>query len=212
MSEPAIRLVLADDHPVVRSGLRAMLETAADIEVVGEAADGNEAVRVTEEILPDVLLLDLQMPGLDGRSVAEEVSGRFPQVGILILTTFATDSDVLEAIHAGASGYMLKDAPREELFEAIRSTARGEASMTPAVATKLLSSMRNDERALTRRELEVLSCVASGQSNKEIAETLFVSEATVKSHLVHIFTKLGVEDRTAAVTVALERGLIRLGG
>ncbi len=212
MSEPAIRLVLADDHPVVRSGLRAMFESATDIEVVGEAADGNEAVRVTEEFLPDVLLLDLQMPGLDGRGVAEEVSSRFPQVGILILTTFATDSDVLEAVHAGASGYMLKDAPREELFEAIRSTARGEASMNPAVATKLLSSMRDDARALTRRELEVLSCVASGQSNKEIAETLFVSEATVKSHLVHIFTKLGVEDRTAAVTVALERGLIRLGG
>jgi DNA-binding NarL/FixJ family response regulator len=205
-----IRLLIADDHPVVRDGLRGMLANEADFEVVGEAASGAEAV-LTERERPDVVLMDLQMPGVDGATATAEITERFPGTRVLVLTTYDTDADILRAVEAGATGYLLKDAPRERLFPAIRSAARGETVLAPTVATRLVNRMRVPaEEALTSREIEVLELVARGSSNAEVAATLFISEATVKTHLLHIFGKLGVDDRTAAVVAALERGIIAL--
>jgi len=206
-----IRLLIADDHPVVRDGLRGMLANEADFEVVGEAASGAEAVALTERERPDVVLMDLQMPGVDGATATAEIAERFPGTRVLVLTTYDTDADILRAVEAGATGYLLKDAPRERLFPAIRSAARGETVLAPAVATRLVSRMRVPaEEALTSREIEVLELVAKGSSNADVAASLFISEATVKTHLLHIFGKLGVDDRTAAVVSALERGIIAL--
>jgi DNA-binding NarL/FixJ family response regulator len=206
-----IRLLIADDHPVVRDGLRGMLANEADFEVVGEAASGAEAVLLTERERPDVVLMDLQMPGVDGATATAEIAERFPGTRVLVLTTYDTDADILRAVEAGATGYLLKDAPRERLFPAIRSAARGETVLAPTVATRLVNRMRVPaEEALTSREIEVLELVARGSSNAEVAATLFISEATVKTHLLHIFGKLGVDDRTAAVVSALERGIIAL--
>jgi DNA-binding NarL/FixJ family response regulator len=206
-----IRLLIADDHPVVRDGLRGMLASEADFEVVGEAASGAEAVRLTERERPDVVLMDLQMPGVDGATATAEIAGRFPETRVLVLTTYDTDADILRAVEAGATGYLLKDTPRERLFPAIRSAARGETVLAPAVATRLVSRMRVPaEEALTSREIEVLGLVARGASNADVAASLFISEATVKTHLLHIFGKLGVDDRTAAVVAALQRGIIAL--
>jgi DNA-binding NarL/FixJ family response regulator len=206
-----IRLLIADDHPVVRDGLRGMLASEADFEVVGEAASGDEAVRLTERERPDVVLMDLQMPGVDGPTATAEIAGRFPETRVLVLTTYDTDADILRAVEAGATGYLLKDTPRERLFPAIRSAARGETVLAPAVATRLVSRMRVPaEEALTSREIEVLGLVARGASNADVAASLFISEATVKTHLLHIFGKLGVDDRTAAVVAALQRGIIAL--
>ncbi|HZA84747.1 MAG TPA: response regulator transcription factor [Actinomycetes bacterium] len=208
-----IRLLIADDHPVVRDGLRAMLATQPDMELVGEAATGSEAVQRARALHPDVVLMDLQMPGLDGPAAIATLQEQAPGVRVLVLTTFGTDADITRAVDAGATGYLLKDAPREQLFGAIRAAARGESVLSPSVATRVLGRMRAPaEEALSPRELEILQAVARGLSNKDIGRRLYVSEATVKTHLLRIFGKLGVDDRTAAVTVALERGIIRLPG
>ena len=208
-----IRLLIADDHPVVRDGLRAMLATQPDMELVGEAATGTQAVAHARALRPDVVLMDLQMPDLDGPAAIAALREQAPEVRVLVLTTYGTDADITRAVDAGATGYLLKDAPREQLFGAIRSTARGESVLSPSVATRVLGRMRAPaEEALSPRELEILQAVARGLSNKEIGRRLYVSEATVKTHLLRIFGKLGVDDRTAAVTVALKRGIIRLPG
>ena len=208
-----IRLLVADDHPVVRDGLRAMLATQPDMELAGEAATGTEAVERARALRPDVVLMDLQMPELDGPAAIATLRQQAPEVRVLVLTTFGTDADITRAVDAGATGYLLKDAPREQLFGAIRAAARGESVLSPSVATRVLGRMRAPaEEALSPRELEILGAVARGLSNKEIGRQLYVSEATVKTHLLRIFGKLGVDDRTAAVTVALERGIIRLPG
>jgi DNA-binding NarL/FixJ family response regulator len=207
----SIRVLIADDHPVVRDGLRGMLAGEAGFEVVGEATSGAEAVALTERKRPDVVLMDLQMPGVDGATATAEIAARFPGTRVLVLTTYDTDADILRAVEAGATGYLLKDAPKERLFPAIRSAARGETVLAPAVATRLVNRMRVPaEEALTSREIEVLELVAKGSSNADVAARLFISEATVKTHLLHIFGKLGVDDRTAAVVSAMERGIIAL--
>jgi DNA-binding NarL/FixJ family response regulator len=209
----SIRLLIADDHPVVRDGLRAMLATQPDMELVGEAATGTEAVAHALALRPDVVLMDLQLPDLDGPAAIAALREQAPEVRVLVLTTYGTDADITRAVDAGATGYLLKDAPREQLFAAIRAAAKGESVLSPSVATRLLGRMRAPaEEALSPRELEILQAVARGLSNKEIGRRLYVSEATVKTHLLRIFGKLGVDDRTAAVTVALERGIIRLPG
>jgi DNA-binding NarL/FixJ family response regulator len=208
-----IRLLVADDHPVVRDGLRAMLATQPDMELVGEAATGTEAVTQARALRPDVVLMDLQMPDLDGPAAIVTLREQAPEVRVLVLTTYGTDADITRAVDAGATGYLLKDAPREQLFGAIRAAARGESVLSPSVATRVLGRMRAPaEEALSPRELEILGAVARGLSNKDIGRQLHVSEATVKTHLLRVFSKLGVDDRTAAVTVALERGIIRLPG
>ena len=208
-----IRLLIADDHPVVRDGLRAMLATQPDMELVGEAATGTEAVAHARALRPDVVLMDLQMPDLDGPGAIATLREQAPEVRVLVLTTYGTDADITRAVEAGATGYLLKDAPREQLFGAIRAAARGESVLSPSVATRVLGRMRAPaEEALSPRELEILQAVARGLSNKDIGRRLYVSEATVKTHLLRVFSKLGVDDRTAAVTVALERGIIRLPG
>jgi len=207
----SISILISDDHPVVRAGLRGMLSGEPDFEVVGEAENGKEAVGLTGELKPDVVLMDLRMPEMDGVAAIERIRAEHPKVQILVLTTYESDADILRAIETGATGYLLKDTPREELFGAIRTVAEGKSPLAPGVATRLMQRMRDtDEEGLSTREIEVLELVARGTSNKEIAKQLWVSETTVKSHMLHIFDKLGVTDRTAAVTAALKRGIIRL--
>ncbi len=208
-----IRVVVADDHPIVRAGIVALLSQEADIAVVGEAANGQEAVRLTAEMRPDLVLMDLRMPVLSGAGATAEIVAAFPTTRVLILTTYETDADILGAIEAGASGYLLKAAPQEEILEGVRSAVGGQTVLAPAIAARLVDRLRGDGGAsdrtrLSPRELDVLRLVAAGHSNAEIAARLFISEATVKTHLVHAFEKLGVSDRTRAVTLALERGLI----
>jgi DNA-binding NarL/FixJ family response regulator len=206
-----ITVLIVDDHPVVRDGLRGMLAGEEGFEVVGEAADGAEALALANRLDPQVILMDLRMPGLDGVGAIRRLRARDPQARVLVLTTFDTDSDVLPAIQAGATGYLLKDTPREELFRAVRAAARGDAVLSPSVANRLMGQMRApEEEALSQRELDVLTLVAKGATNREVAAKLFISEATVKTHLVHAFAKLGVSDRAAAVAVALQRGLLDL--
>jgi DNA-binding NarL/FixJ family response regulator len=206
-----ICLIIADDHPVVRTGLRGMLAGQSDFEVVGEASTGTEAVALATRLRPAVVLMDLRMPEMDGVTAIAHIKAQQPETHVLVLTTYDTDADILRAVEAGATGYLLKDVPREELFRAIRAAARGETVLAPAVATRLVGQVRTPpEEALSAREIEVLSLVARGASNKEIGRQLHISEATVKSHLIHIFGKLGVADRTAAVTTALKRGILRL--
>ncbi|HEX6433616.1 MAG TPA: response regulator transcription factor [Gemmatimonadales bacterium] len=206
-----IRIVIADDHPIFRAGLQGLLSAQSDFQVVGEAANGREAVSVVRHTTPEVLLMDLQMPELDGVSATREVRQTSPGTRILILTTYDSDGDILRAVEAGATGYLLKDTPREELFKAIRATARGDSVLSPSVASKLVGRARGPvNRSLSAREIEVLKLVARGISNKIIGKDLRISEATVKTHLLHIFEKLGVDDRTAAVTAAMERGMLRM--
>jgi DNA-binding NarL/FixJ family response regulator len=203
-----IRLVIVDDHPVVRDGLRGMFSGDADFEVVGEAADGGEAVTIVEALRPDVVLMDLRMPRVDGVAAITALRDKGNAARVLVLTTYDTESDVLPAIKAGATGYLLKDTPRDDLFRAVRSAARGEAVLSPSVATKLLGQVRAPAGGqLSQREVEVLGLVARGSTNREAAAKLFISEATVKTHLLHVYAKLGVKDRAAAVAVAFERGL-----
>ena len=208
----SIRLLIADDHPVVRAGLRGILDSQPDFEVIGEAADGAEAVALTGRLLPHVVLMDLRMPKMGGVEAIGRIKADHPQVHVLVLTTYDSDADILPAIETGATGYLLKDTPREELFEAIRAAAQGRPLLAPAVAARLMERMRGPaEETLSSREIEVLALVAKGANNREVAGQLFISEATVKTHLLHIYSKLGVADRTAAVTTALERGILRLG-
>ena len=206
-----VRLLIADDHPIVRAGFEGMLVEMSDLEVVGEAENGEEAVRLAQRLRPDVVLMDLRMPVVDGVEATNRIKEEDPGANILVLTTYDSDADILRAIEAGATGYLLKDTPREDLFRAIRAAARGEPVLAPSVTARLMQRAQTPARtALSGREIEVLELVARGGSNKELARDLHLSEATVKSHLIHIFDKLGVTDRTAAVTVALERGILRL--
>ncbi|MEV4578149.1 response regulator transcription factor [Nonomuraea jabiensis] len=200
-----LRLLIADDHPIVRDGLRAALGGEPDLEIVGEAADGAEALRLAAELEPDIVLMDLRMPGMDGVTAIRRLSGTGPRV--LVLTTF--DTDVLPALEAGATGYLLKDAPPEELVRAVRATHRGETVLAPAVAGRLAAALRKPTRGrLSKRELEVLRLVAGGATNKVAAASLFISEASVKTHLLHIYAKLDVRDRASAVAEAYRRGLL----
>ena len=208
-----ITLLIVDDHPVVRDGLRGMFAGTGEFEVVGEAAEGTEALTLADRLRPDVVLMDLRMPGMDGVRAINALRERGLPSRVLVLTTYDTDSDVLPAIEAGATGYLLKDAPREELFRAVRAAARGEAVLSPSVATRLIGQMRAPaQEPLSQRELEVLGLIAGGRTNREAAAHLFISEATVKTHLLHIYGKLGVKDRAAAVATAYERGLLTPGG
>lgn len=200
-----IRVVLADDHPVVRAGLRAILENAPDMVVLGECSDGRQAIALASELAPDVVLMDLRMAGLDGVAATAEIVAA-TSCRVVVLTTFDTDGDILRAVRAGATGYLLKDAPETELLHTIRAAARGETVLAAPVATRLVNAVRRP--ALSDRELEVLRLVAIGLSNVDIGVRLHVSPATVKTHLLHLFNKLDVNDRTAAVTVALARGLL----
>jgi DNA-binding NarL/FixJ family response regulator len=203
-----IRLVIVDDHPVVRDGLRGMFTGDPDFEVVGEAGDGAEAVAIVAAVTPDVVLMDLRMPTVDGVTAITRLRENGSTARVLVLTTYDTDSDVLPAIKAGATGYLLKDTPRADLVNAVRSAARGEAVLSPAVATRLLGQVQAPAmEALSPRELEVLGLIARGSTNREAAAKLFISEATVKTHLLHVYAKLGVNDRAAAVAVAFQRGL-----
>ena len=204
-----IRLLIADDHPVVRDGLRGIFEASGEFEVAGEAANGREAVDRAAALRPDVVLMDLRMPVLDGVSAIKLLAEKGIGARVLVLTTFDTDSDVVPAIEAGATGYLLKDSPPDELLRGVRAAARGEAVLSPSVATRLLGQVRRPAREpLSQRELEVLSLVAAGTTNREAAARLFISEATVKTHLLHIYAKLGVADRAAAVAEAFNRGLL----
>ena len=205
-----VRVLIVDDHPVVRDGLRGMLQAQADLEVVADVANGHEALAAVARHDPDVVLMDLRMPELDGVEATRRIRADHPGVNVLVLTTYDTDADILPAIEAGATGYLLKDAPRKQLFSAVRAAARGETVLAPSVAAKLMHSVRRpDHEQLTGRELDVLRLVADGLTNPAIARRLHISEATVKTHLVHAYAKLGVDDRTAAVMTALERGLLR---
>ena len=204
-----IRLLIVDDHPVVRDGLAGMFAREPEFEVVGEAADGAEAVRLAGTLRPDVILMDLRMPGMDGVSATRELVALDGGARVLVLTTYDTDSHVLPAIEAGATGYLLKDAPRDELLRAVHATARGQAVLAPSAAALLMSRVRASATApLSRRELDVLQLVAAGATNRAAAAKLFITEATVKSHLLNIYGKLGVGDRAAAVTEAFHRGLL----
>jgi DNA-binding NarL/FixJ family response regulator len=233
---PKIRVLLADDHPVVRAGLRGMLATEPDIEVVAEAGSGPEAVALAARTELDVILMDLRMPGGDGVTATAAIQSRAQAAGgslrtpstpavsavapasghaprVLILTTYDTDADILRAVEAGAAGYLLKDATKHELAEAIRAAARGETVLAPAVAGRLVTHLRRPQEpepaALSAREAEVLARAARGMTNAEIGRALFISEATVKTHLLRACTKLGVSGRTAAVAAAAERGLLK---
>jgi DNA-binding NarL/FixJ family response regulator len=211
-----IKILIADDHPVVREGLFAMLKRQQDFEVVGEARDGVEAVNETKELSPDVVLMDLRMPELDGVEAIHQIKAAKPNTQVIILTTYSDDEYIFRGIEAGARAYLLKDAPREELFKAIRAVHRGESLIQPVVASKLLDRLTELSRRspsseeLSGRELEVLRLMAKGAANKEIGAQLSISQSTVKTHISNIFQKLGVNDRTGAVTEALKRGIINL--
>ncbi|MFF9126022.1 response regulator [Streptomyces sp. NPDC014889] len=209
--DAVISLLIVDDHPVVLDGLRGMFESAPGFTVLGEAPNGVEAVRKAAALDPDVILMDLRMPGGSGVDAIRELTRRGARSKVLVLTTYDTDSDTLPAIEAGATGYLLKDAPRGELFTAVRAAAEGRTVLSPAVASRLVSAVRAPapgKEPLSAREREVLALVARGTSNREIARELFISEATVKTHLTHLYAKLGVKDRAAAVAVAYDRGIL----
>ncbi|MFJ8956458.1 response regulator [Streptomyces sp. NPDC102381] len=204
-----LRVVVVDDHAVMRAGVVALLAPEPGIEVVGEADDGRSGVALVEDLRPDVALLDLRMPGLDGVAATERIVAGPSRTRVLILTTYDTDTEIERAVEAGAIGYLLKDTTREQLVDAIRSAARGETVLAPRVAQKLVAKLRRPtQTALTAREVDVLTAVADGLSNPDIAKRLVIGEATVKTHLLRIFAKLDVSDRTRAVVVAMERGVL----
>ncbi|MFI9154910.1 response regulator [Streptomyces sp. NPDC053367] len=203
-----IRIVIVDDHPVVRDGLRSVLERDPDFEVVGEAEDGEEIVARYRQFAADVVLMDLRMPRLGGVGAIKQLLGTDPDARILVLTTYDNDSDVVDALAAGATGYLLKDISREELTRAVRAAAAGQSVLSPAVTSRVLGRMRGPTRGpLSQRELEVLRLIADGATNRQVAATLFISQATVKTHLLHVYEKLGVNDRAAAVSEAHKRNL-----
>ena len=217
MTEQPIRVLVADDHPIVRSGIASLLSLAEGIQVVAEAASGRAAVALAQEHRPDLVLMDLRMPveggpEFDGAAATAEIITTVPGTRVLILTTYETDDHILSAIEAGASGYLLKAAPQDEIVAGVRSVVGGQTVLAPAIAAKLVDRMRQgsppSRPKLSARELDVLRLVAAGDSNPVIATRLFISEATVKTHLLHVFEKLGVNDRTRAVTLALELGLL----
>jgi len=203
-----IRVLVADDHPIVRSGIVGLLSSAPDMTVVGEASDGIEAVRLAAELEPDLVLMDLRMPGLGGDEATARILTARAATRVVILTTYETDANILTAIEAGASGYLLKAAPEAELLAGIRSVARGAVALAPSIAALLVKRVAATAITLSARETEVLGLVAQGLSNPAIAKELFVGEATVKTHLLHVFEKLDVSDRTRAVTKAMELGLL----
>lgn len=206
-----IKIIITDDHPIVRSGLRALISSQSDFEVLEEAANGEEAAKLAVSLNPDLILMDLQMPVLDGLGAIKQIREKLPKANILVLTTYDTDADILPALEAGAMGYLLKDTPPEQLFQAIRSAASGEMALAPRVAEKVTQRLTNPSKnTLSSREIEVLDLAAQGNPNKAIAKKLFITEATVKSHFVHIFSKLGVADRTAAVTEAIKKKIIKI--
>lgn len=205
-----ITVVVVDDHPVVRDGLVGMLSGQPDITVVAQAADGRDAVLQVLRHDPDVVLMDLRMPGMDGVEAIGELQRRGHRARVLVLTTYDRDDDIVPAIEAGATGYLLKDTPRDDLFRAVRAASRGESVLTPSVASRLMGRVRQSPQALSPREVEVLKLVARGMTNRQIGRAMHVSEATVKTHLLRAYDKLGVSDRTAAVVTALERGLLEL--
>jgi two-component system, NarL family, response regulator YdfI len=218
-----IRVLIADDHLIIRQGLRLILETAEDFELVGEAADGAEAVRLAGPLQPDVILMDLRMPGMDGLAAIERLHVEQPHIAVVILTTFNEDELMMRGLRAGARGFLLKDTDRETLFNAIRAAARGETLLRPEILARVLAAGQPASTsrrvgpnlaaqgipALTEREREVLSGVARGERSKEIAARLGITERTIKAHLDSIYNKLGVDSRAAAVSVALQRGLIK---
>ena len=210
-----IRIMLVDDHPMVRLGLRAMLETEPGFEVIADAPNGTAALVElsarggSTNLLPDVVVTDLRMPELDGVGMTATISREYPSIRVLVVTTYETDADIIKAVEAGASGYLLKDAPRSDLCAAVRSAARGETVLAPSVAARLMARLRSPSAdVLTPREIEVLGSVAQGHTNAEIGRRLFIGESTVKTHLLRVFAKLGVDDRTAAVTIARQRGFL----
>lgn len=205
-----IRIVIADDHPVVRAGIRALLEGEDDLQVIGEAATPDEAVALAESTAPELVLMDLQFAdGQSGADATRRIRALDAPPYVLVLTNYDTDGDILGAVEAGASGYLLKDAPPGDLIAAIRSAAAGESALAPAIAGRLMERLRSPGVSLSAREIEVLQLVADGASNAEIARRLYVTDATVKSHLVHVFSKLGVSSRTAAVSTARSLGVLR---
>jgi len=215
MRHETIRVLLADDHAIVREGLRTILGFQEGIEVVGEASDGQEAVDLTQKLLPDVVLMDIRMSKLDGVEATRRIKAQNPQIGVIVLTNYDDDRYVFEGIEAGASGYLLKDISSDDLAEAIRRVAQGESLMAPSVLRKVLDEFahRAEERelpheALTPRELEVLQALAGGLKNEEIAKELFITEKTVKSHLGSIFSKLGVNDRSQTILYAIKHKLV----
>lgn len=205
-----IRILLVDDHPIVRSGLAGLFDLEDDIEVVGSAADGAQAFSLVAALRPDVVVTDLRMPGMDGRELTERLAAVHPEVKVLVVTTYETDEAILTAIEAGAAGYLLKAAPHEEIVAGVRAVASGQTALSPSVAVALVRSARAEkqEPLLTARETDVLRLVAQGHTNAEIGQSLHLAEATVKTHLLHAFAKLQVSDRTRAVTLAMERGLL----
>jgi len=207
-----IRILIADDHPVVRTGLQGMLARPEEFVVVGEAENGEQALRLTGERRPDVVLMDLRMPVMDGVQATHAIRQQYPAAQILILTTYDSDRDIIAAIQAGAIGYLLKDAPREELYQAVRAAAKGKSVLNPDVAARVMEHMRKpiDDPQLSERETDILRRVSEGLTNKQIGLQLHISEATVKTHLIHIFSKLHVSDRAAAVRSAIERGILQL--
>ena len=216
MAKP-VTVIIADDHPIVRQGLATVVNQEEDLKVVGQAGDGFEAVSLATKLGPDIVLMDLQMPGMDGVEAIKKIKEEAPDIGIIILTTFDTDEYIFRGIEAGAQGYLLKDSPPEEVLEAIRAVHRGESVVEPRVATKLLQRFSQlcrspavEAGGLSEREIEVLQLAAEGAGNKAIAARLVIGESTVKTHLIHIFNKLGVKDRTEAVTQAARRGIIKL--
>lgn len=213
MNDRPIRLLIADDHPIVRAGLVSLLSDEPGLAVVGEVADGEAAVRATAELRPDVVLMDLRMPGVDGAEATARIragEAGDPPARVLILTTYESDDQILTAVAAGAAGYLLKASPREEIVAGIRSVAAGRTALSPQVAIRLVERMRNPaaETLLTPREVDVLRLIARGRNNREVGADLGIGESTVKTHLVKAFEKLGVRDRTRAVTLAMEQGLL----
>lgn len=201
-----IGVLLVDDHLVVRSGLRALLGTQPDIEVVAEAASGEEALQLVADCQPAVVVMDLAMgAGMDGIEAIRQLRARNPHQAILVFTTYDSDADIVRAVDAGAMGYLLKDAVPEEIFAAIRGAVQGRSVMSPPVASRLFQQLRNPEEILTPREAELLSLLTEGLSNRELGKRLFISEATVKTHLAHIYAKLGVDTRAAAIATAIRR-------
>ena len=203
-----ITVLLVDDHPVVREGLRGMINAEADLEVVGEAGTGEEAQTMAEALRPNVILMDLRMPGVDGVTATAQILADNPSTHIVVVTTYESDTDILRAVEAGATGYLLKDASRAELACAVRDAARGKTVLAPGVADRLVNAVRTPAVTLSAREAEVLALVSTGATNADIGRALHISEATVKTHLLRAFHKLGVSDRTAAVTTAMSLGLL----